>query len=98
MSVDSRWPIAYRTKNLATLVGRLARGGGRIRRMPLDLSSAELETAAHARRALAYQEGERAKKLENPTTRRPIENAARRYAALAEKPRPPRRNVRHVTC
>jgi hypothetical protein len=34
---------------------------------------------------MAYQEGERAKNMENPTTRGPIENAARRYAALAEK-------------
>jgi hypothetical protein len=34
---------------------------------------------------MAYQEGERAKTLENPTTRGPIENAAKRYAALAEK-------------
>jgi hypothetical protein len=78
-------PIAYSTKNPATLVGRVARGGGKIRRMPLDLSASELETAARACRALAYQEGERAKKMENPTTRGPIENAARRYAALAEK-------------
>jgi hypothetical protein len=34
--------------------------------MPLELSDAELATAAKACRALAYQEGERAKKLENP--------------------------------
>ena len=34
---------------------------------------------------MAYQEGERAKGMENPTTRGPIENAAQRYAALAEK-------------
>jgi hypothetical protein len=53
--------------------------------MPLDLTDAELATAATACRALAYQEGERAKKMENPTMRAPIENAAKRYAALAEK-------------
>ena len=53
--------------------------------MPFDLSANELETAARACRAMAYQEGERAKRMENPTTRGPIENAARRYAALAEK-------------
>ncbi len=35
--------------------------------------------------AMAYQEGERAKKMENPTTRGPVESTARRYAALAEK-------------
>jgi len=34
---------------------------------------------------MAYQEGERAKKLENPTTRGPLESNARRYAAVAEK-------------
>jgi len=37
--------------------------------------------------AAAYHghEGERAKKMENPTTRGQIESAARRYAALAAK-------------
>ena len=34
---------------------------------------------------MAYQEGERAKQMDNPTTRGPIENAAKRYQALAEK-------------
>ena len=53
--------------------------------MPLDLSDSELATAAQACRAMAYQEGERAKRLENPGMRGPIENAAKRYAALAEK-------------
>jgi hypothetical protein len=53
--------------------------------MPLELSDAELATAAQACRAMAFQEGERAKKLENPTTRGPIEAAAARYRALAEK-------------
>jgi hypothetical protein len=32
--------------------------------MPLDLDDAELATAAQACRAMAHQEGERAKKLE----------------------------------
>ena len=53
--------------------------------MPFDLTDAELATAATACRAMAYQEGERPKKMENPTMRGPIENAARRHAALAEK-------------
>jgi hypothetical protein len=53
--------------------------------MLLDLSDAELSTAATACRAMAYQEGERAKKMENPGMRGPIENAARRFAALVEK-------------
>jgi hypothetical protein len=53
--------------------------------MPLDLTDAELATAAAACRAMAYQEGERAKKMENPNMRGPIESAARRYANLAEK-------------
>jgi hypothetical protein len=53
--------------------------------MPLDLIDAELATAAQACRAMASQEGERARKLENPTTRGPIEAAARRYADLAKK-------------
>ena len=53
--------------------------------MPLELTDAELATAATACRAMAYQEGVRAKKMVNPTTRGPIESAACRYAALAEK-------------
>jgi hypothetical protein len=53
--------------------------------MLLDLTDAELATAATACRAMAYQEGERAKKMENPTMRPPLESNSRRYAALAEK-------------
>jgi hypothetical protein len=53
--------------------------------MPLDLTDLELESAARACRALAYQEGEAAKRMENPGMRGPIENTARRAAALAEK-------------
>jgi hypothetical protein len=53
--------------------------------MPLELTDAELNTAATACRAMAYQEGERAKKMENPTMRGPLDANARRYAALAEK-------------
>jgi hypothetical protein len=54
-------------------------------RVPLDLTDLELETAARACRSLAYQEGEAAKRLENPTVRAPIEGTAKRAAALAEK-------------
>jgi hypothetical protein len=46
--------------------------GGRMRAMPLDLTDAELATAATACRAMAYQEGDRAKKMENPTVRGPL--------------------------
>jgi hypothetical protein len=53
--------------------------------MPLDLTDAELATAATACRALAFHEGERAKQMESPRTRGPIESAAQRYAALAAK-------------
>jgi hypothetical protein len=54
--------------------------------MPLlELSDAELSTAAMACRAPAYQEGERAKAMSNPDMRRPIENTAQRFATLAEK-------------
>jgi len=34
---------------------------------------------------MAYQEGERAKKMKNPTMRGPVENTSKRFAALAEK-------------
>ena len=61
--------------------------------MPLDLTDTELATAATACRAMAYQEGERAKKMENPTLRGPLETNARRYAALAEKLETARRRV-----
>ena len=56
-----------------------------IRRVPPDLTAEELATAAQACRAMAYQEGQRAKAMESPTMRAPMENAAKRYAALAEK-------------
>jgi hypothetical protein len=72
-------------KNLAALIGRSPGGTRRIRRMPLELTATELETAARACRAMAYQEGERAKGMENPGMRAPVEDAVRRYAALAEK-------------
>ena len=60
---------------------------GTIRGVLIELSDAELATAATACRALGFQEGERAKKMENPSMRRPVEHAAQRYAALAESPR-----------
>jgi hypothetical protein len=53
--------------------------------MPLDLTDSELATAAMACRAMAAQEGQRAKKMENLTTRGPVEQTAQRYARLAEK-------------
>ena len=53
--------------------------------MPLNLTDAELQAAAQACRAIAYQEDERAKKLENPSLRGPIENTAKRFTALAAK-------------
>ena len=67
------------------LHGRLLTYRRKIGHMLLELSDADLATAATACRAMAYKESERAKKMENPTTRGPIESAARRYAALAEK-------------
>lgn len=51
----------------------------------LDLTDLELETAARACHALAYQEEQAAQKMENPTMRGPIETTAKRAAALAEK-------------
>jgi hypothetical protein len=54
--------------------------------MPLvSLTDTELATAAQACRAVAYQESKRATELENPTVPTPIEAAAQRYAALAER-------------
>jgi hypothetical protein len=62
--------------------------------MPLELSDAELATAATACRAMAFQEGERAKRMENPDLHGPIENTAKRYAQLAEKLEAARRRGR----
>jgi hypothetical protein len=63
--------------------------------MPLlDLTDLELETAARACRAMAYREEQAAKRMENPTTRGPIENTAKRAAALAEKLEAARRKQR----
>ena len=53
--------------------------------MLVDLTDLELETAARACRALAYQEEQAAKRMENPGMRDPIENTATRAAALAVK-------------
>ena len=53
--------------------------------MLLELSDAELATAATACRAMAYQEEKRGKAMENPGTRGPIEAAARDFERLAEK-------------
>ena len=53
--------------------------------MTLELSDAELATAATAGRPMAYQEGERAQKMENPTLHGPLEANAKRFAVLAEK-------------
>jgi hypothetical protein len=53
--------------------------------VPLDLTDLELETAARACRALAYQEEQAAKRMQSPGIRGPIVNAAKRAAALAER-------------
>ncbi len=53
--------------------------------MPLDLSDLELETAPRACRALACQEEQAAKRMENPSMCGPVENTAKRAAAPAER-------------
>jgi hypothetical protein len=52
-------------------------------RMLLNLSDAELQTAAMACRAMAYQEGEQAKGMENLDIKRPIQATAEQFAKLA---------------
>jgi hypothetical protein len=52
---------------------------------PLNLTDLELETAARAFLALAYQEEQASKRMENPSMRGPVESTTRRAAALAEK-------------
>jgi hypothetical protein len=79
------WADRIQDEEFRDLDGPIPGGGGTIRCMPIDLTAAELETAARACRAMAYQEGERAKQIENPGMRGPVENAAQRYATLAER-------------
>jgi len=80
----------------STTAWTLQTRGSRMRRMPtcrpqdlpsarLELTDAELATAAMACRAMAHQEDKRAAAMENPTTRAPIEAASQRYAQLAQK-------------
>jgi hypothetical protein len=61
--------------------------------VPLDLTDLELETAARASRVLARQEEQAAKRIDNPGMRGPVENTAKRAAALAEKFEAVRRSV-----
>lgn len=65
--------------------------------MPLELTDAELATAATACRAIAYQAAKRAEGMENPTTRGPVEQSAQRYARLAEKLEAARKRARLST-
>jgi hypothetical protein len=51
---------------------------------PEHLTDLEPETAARACRALAYAEEQAVARMENPGMRGPIENTAKRAAALAE--------------
>ena len=53
--------------------------------MLVELTDSELSIAATACRAVAYQQGVRASKMESPTTRGPVESAVWNYTALAEK-------------
>jgi hypothetical protein len=57
----------------------------------VDLTDLELETAAAVCRALAYRKTESLKNIENPTLRGPVENTAKRAAALAQMFEAPRK-------
>ena len=75
----------YSLAYLPVLHGRLYPVARRCAMPTVDLTDLELETAARACRALAYQEEQAAKRMENPGMRGPVENTAKRAAALAEK-------------
>jgi hypothetical protein len=87
VSAESYYSVlkVYSKAASALLVGRSVANGATIRGVSLDLTEAELATAATACRAMAYQEGERAKKMENPSMRGPLESNAKRFADLAAK-------------
>lgn len=59
----------------------------------LELTDLELATAAKACRSMADQDGERARLADDPAIRAPIEDLAKRYAALAETFEAVRRRV-----
>jgi hypothetical protein len=59
-------PAPSSTKRISALNGRAATSGGKLHAMPVDLLDLELETTARACRALAYEEREAAKRMENP--------------------------------
>jgi hypothetical protein len=82
---DTPHKCVYSATRWPALSGRGHGGRCNIRRMPLELSPADLETAARACRATAYQESEHARKMENPSMRGPVEAMAPRYAELAAK-------------
>ena len=65
------WDIQLRAAG--ELDGRAVARCSRMHAMPLTLE--DLETVAQACRAMAHQEGQRAKAMENPTTRGPVEAA-----------------------
>jgi hypothetical protein len=76
--------MPYSTVRRWVLHGRAAQVGVKFSAKTLELNDAELSTVATACRAMAYQEGERAKKVKNPTMRGPLEANAKRFAVLAE--------------
>jgi hypothetical protein len=53
--------------------------------MALTLTDGELQMAAMACRVKAIQDEKAAQQIENPSLRGPVEEAAKRAAALAEK-------------
>jgi hypothetical protein len=93
---NGEWRNTIQSQAPAGTAWTRAPGGATMRNMPLELTDLELETAARACRALAYQEEQAAKRMENPAMRGPIENASKRYRALAEKFETARRNT--TTC
>jgi hypothetical protein len=52
---------------------------------PLDLTDVDLETAVRACPIMARSEKKAAQQIETPTLHRPVEDAAIRAAALADK-------------
>lgn len=61
--------------------------------MALELSDAELATAATACRVMGYQKGKRAQAMQYSTIRGPVEAASRRLPVASMQWRAPRRPV-----
>jgi hypothetical protein len=85
--------FSYRVAPYHGLNGRARDAVPRSAAMRINSHPTKLATAGQACRAQTYQEERPAGSMENPATRGPLENAARRYYVFAEKLEAARRHA-----